>query len=127
MLIDYAELVAVAQELIEGTGREVTFQKLSATAADTNKPWRGAATPTVESAADLIATFVPATGGGMGRELVSEEMLKRVDQVCLVAPSAYDMEDFNTVVDGGVTWGVEWVYQLKPGSTVLLWVLGVKQ
>lgn len=126
MLIDYAELVAVAQSLISATGRQVTFQRLSTTAADLTKPWNGTGSPTVQVSATLFATFVPATGSGFGREFVSEEMLKRVEQVCLVAPNANNMSTFNTIVDGA-TWGIEWVYELKPGATTLLWAIGVKQ
>ncbi len=126
MLVDYTELVTVARSLIEGTGRQVTFQKLSTSPIDPSKPWNGPGVPTVQSSAVLFATFVPAGGGGFGREFVSEEMLRRVDQVCLVAPNSNNMSEFNTVIDTA-TWGIEWVHELKPGSTTLLWAIGVKQ
>lgn len=129
MLIDYDEIVLTVQELILGTGREVTFQKLGTAAADADKPWKGPGTPTVQASSDQPATFIPASGAGLGRELgVDDGRLKRVEQVCLVAPAdGLDMEQFDTVSDGGATYGIDWVHALKPGATVLLWVVGVKQ
>lgn len=125
--MDYAELIAVAKELIADTGREVTFERLTAVPQDINKPWKGAAAPAVLTSATLPATFVPAAGSGFGRELVAEELLARTSQICLVAPAEFDLATANRVLDGGVAWGVLWVHALRPGADVALWAIGVKQ
>lgn len=127
MIIDYAEIVDVVKELIDGTGRQVTLQRLSTTAADASKPWKGAGTPTVAASVTLSATFVPASGEGFGKELVSEELLRKASQICLVAPDGTDLSAYNKILDGGTLYGVAWVHCLKPGDTVLLWAFGVNQ
>lgn len=124
--MDYVKLAGTAQRLIDKTGRLVQVQRLDKTPADGDKPWKGAGTPTVAQEKELKATFVPASGG-LGRDLVDEELLKRVEQVALVAPTDVNLEDFNLFVDGGSKWRVEWVQVLKPADLVLLYIFGVKR
>lgn len=124
--IDYSAFVELADELIEDSGRELIFQRLSSTAADASKPWQGAATPTVvETVSAVPGVFVPASGSGLGRNLVSDELLKKVDQVVLVAGRAEDLEDFDLVVDADVKWRIEWAQVLRPGDLVVLYFFGV--
>ncbi len=124
--MDYVKLAATAQRLIDKTGRVVKLQRLSSEPADPDKPWKGPGQPEVAQEKELKATFVPA-GGGLGRDLVDEELLKRVEQVALIAPSDVDLEVFNLVLDGGSKWKVEWIQTLKPAEQVLLYVFGVKR
>jgi hypothetical protein len=125
-LIDYAELVGIVRELIAGTGRVVTFGKLSETTADVAKPWKpsGAATTV-----DAPATFVPVSSAqDLGLSITDDELSRRASQVCLVAPHATAvLQDFHTIHDAGVQWRIEWVHVLKPGDTALLLAMGVKQ
>ena len=125
-LIDYAELVATVRELIAGTGRTVTFGKLSAAAADSTKPWKPTGAPVTT---DAPATFVPVSSAqDLGIIITDDELSRRVGQVCLVAPHATeDLQTFNTITDGGTKWRVEWVRALKPGDTVLLIAMGIAQ
>ncbi len=125
-LIDYAELVATVRELIAGTGRSVTFNKLSETLADSAKPWKPSGAPATVT---VPATFVPVSSAqDLGIMISDDELAKRVSQVCLVAPHATeDLQTFNTLLDAGALWRVEWVRALKPGDTVLLIAMGVKQ
>lgn len=125
MAIDYTELAALAQELILESGRTVKVQKLSSAAADATKPWLGAGAQTVTTERSLPAVFVPASGGGLGRELVDEELLKRVQQVALIAPTDIDLESFNCIEDNGSKWRVEFVQVLRPANVTLLYVFGV--
>lgn len=126
--MDYAKLAATALRLIEATGRSVTFERLVKEAADPSKPWRGAQEQAVDATLTQAATFVPPTGAGLGKETVTPEMLARVQQVCLVGPSAtFDLNRTSAIIDGGVKWMVDWVYELKPGSTSLLFAIGVKR
>jgi hypothetical protein len=126
--MDYAALVTAVQTLIAFTGRSTTFQRLSATPADPLKPWLGAGTPTVAATATAFATFVPPAGADLGKELINEEMLARCEQVCLVAPiSGFDINTCNAIVEASARWAVQWVYELKPGDTSLLFAIGVKR
>jgi hypothetical protein len=123
--MDFVKLAATVVRLIDKNGRTVTFQALVATAADASKPWEGPASPAVATTVNAKGVFVPASGEELGRALVSEELLARVDEVALVAPNATDLEPFNVILDGGVRWRVEWVKTLKPADQVLLYVFGV--
>ncbi|MFA7523111.1 MAG: hypothetical protein WCY71_09335 [Halothiobacillaceae bacterium] len=127
MATDYTEFVELAQELISENGRQIEIQKLDATAADTSKPWKGAGTPTVGAKKTLSAVFVPASGSGLGRDIVKEELLDRVEQVALVAPTDVSLEDFHIIMDDGVRWNIDWAQALKPGPMVVLYVFGVKR
>lgn len=124
--MDYAELLAVVRELIADTGRTVTFEVLSADPVDSSKPWKGAGEPTAAATVAAPATFVPAVGGGLGEELVSDDLLSRAEQICLVAPNdALDLANCTSVLDNGVRWRAAWVHVLKPGDTAMLYVVGV--
>lgn len=124
--MDYAELLLVVRELIADTGRSAQFEVLSSDPVDSSKPWKGAGEPTVAATVTAPATFVPAVGGGLGEELVSEDLLSRAEQVCLVAPNdALDLATCTHVVDAGVRWRAAWVHVLKPGDTAMLYVVGV--
>lgn len=126
--MEYEELVADVRVLIDDTGRSVAFQRLSPTPADNAKPWRGPAAPTVDTAVTQAATFVPASGADLGKMLVSDEMLSRVEQVCLTAPNVVmDLNTCTAVLDDGVRWAVGWVAELRPGGVSLLFALGLKR
>jgi hypothetical protein len=127
MATDYVEFVQLAQELIAENGRVVTFQKFAATAVDGNKPWKGAGTPTIAQTKTIPAMFVPASGSGFGRDIVTEELLNRVEQVALIAPTDVSLEDFHVILDDGVRWNIDWAQVLKPGATIVLYVFGVKR
>lgn len=127
MATDYTEFVELAQELISENGRQIRIQKLDATAADTSKPWKGAGTPKVGTERTLSAVFVPASGSSLGRGIVKEELLDRVEQVALVAPTDVSLEGFHIILDDGVRWNIDWAQALKPGPMVVLYVFGVKR
>ena len=127
MATDYTEFSQLAQELIAENGRDVTLQKLDATATDASKPWKGAGAPTVAQSKAVPAVFVPASGSGLGRDIVKEELLDRVEQVALVAPTDVSLEGFHIILDDGVRWNIDWAQVLKPGPTVVLYVFGVKR
>lgn len=125
-LVDYAELVATVRELIEGTGRRVTFRKLPSTPANVNQPWKPAAAAAVT--VDSFATFVPASSAQeMGLSVSDEELFRRAEQVCLVPPGAVDLLEYQEVLDSSKVWRIEWAEVLRPGDEVLLYILGVKR
>lgn len=129
MALDYAPILADAQQLIADTGRLATFELLDAAPADSARPWRGPAAPAVANSSDAVATFVPAQGADLGRMGISEQLLARVEQVALVAGDAtgFDYAAAHSAVDAGVRWRVDWVQTLCPGGTVLLYAMGMKR
>ncbi len=127
MATDYSEFVTLAQELIAENGREITFQKLQKTPADSSKPWKGAGEPIItQSVTDVFGVFVPASGSNLGRSLVNEELLKKVEQVVLVAGREEDLEGFQLILDeDSAQWRIEWAQTLRPASVTVLYVFGV--
>lgn len=125
-LIDYDELVSTVRELIEGTGRNVTFCKISAESEDSTKPWKSTGSAVTITA---HATFVPVSGAqDLGLTISVTDLAKRISQVCLVAPhETHDLQTFNTIIDNGTKWRIEWISALKPGDTVLLIAMGIAQ
>jgi len=128
-MVDYVRSLALAQRLITANGRTVAVQKLSSTPADVNKPWEGTTLPTVATTVSPKAVFVPHTGAGdLGKYLVDEELLKRCDQVVLIAyDGTNDLGTFTQVQDGGSTWKIVWVRELKPGDLTILYAIGVSR
>lgn len=126
-LVDYVELVDLVRELISGTGREVTFGKLSSSSSDGAKPWKP--TGLTASSVTAFATFVPVgSAQDLGLMITDEELSRRATSVCLVAPHATeDLQTYNTVVDGGTKWRIVWIRALKPGDVTLLLSMGVAQ
>lgn len=122
-----ADFIALATRLIAAKGRGVSLVRLSATAADPAKPWNGAGAPTEAARVDVRACFVPPSGADFGRGFITEDQLKRCDQVALVAPGSADYAQFSAVEDDVMRWKIEWVQVLKPGEAVLLYALGVKR
>lgn len=123
---DYTEFVALAQELITDNGRALAFQRLESVPDNPAQPWKGAGTPTVvEQISGVYGVFVPAKGSDLGRSFVSEELLKKVDQMVLVAGRTEDLEQFDLIVDDGLKWRIEWAQVLRPGPLVVLYSFGV--
>lgn len=124
--MDFARAVALAQRLINKNGRSVTIQRLDATAADSNKPWRGAGEPTVAQEVPQKAVFLPSSGTDLGGLVTDDELLKRAEQVCLVAGDT-DLTGFNIISDDSIKWKIEWIQVLKPADVIVLYAIGVKR
>jgi len=122
---DWSTLIATVRRLLDRNGRSVTIQQLSAVPTDSERPWRGATTPTVAVTRTLKACFVPPTADEFGRSIASEDMLASVEQVALIEPSDIELEKFDTILDGGSRYAIKWSWTLKPGSTILLYAFGV--
>lgn len=133
MATDYTEFVTLAKDLVKENGREVTLQRLSATPADSTKSWKGAGAPTVvQSVANVPAVFIPSIGFAssgfeFGRRVMDDNLLKRVEQVALIAQQVVNIEQFSTILDSSVSWKIEWIETLKPANDVLLYLVGVKR
>lgn len=125
MATNYPKLVATAQRLINNSGRSIIVQQLDSGPANPDKPWEGAGAPTVKDAEPVIGTFVPHTSSGFGMSFIDEELLKRVEQVVLVAQATKDIEKFHLIVDSNTEWRIDWAQVLKPANEVLLYAFGV--
>lgn len=132
MAIDYIELAAMVEEMIDEFGRTIDLVKLGSTNDDVTKPWRGSTTPRT------TGTIVPATGVFVGPTSVAElgflatdiEFTKRAEQILIVSAKktgANEIEDFHEVVDNTIRWRILKVHLLKPGATRLLYFIEVKQ
>lgn len=126
--MNYAKALALAQRLIAANGREIKLQRLSGTPANAAKPWEGAAAPTVVEEVIVTGVFVPHAGTeDLGKLLLDEELAKRCEQICLVPGGTYNLANFTVIEDEGTKWRIELMRELKPGSTTVLYVLGVKR
>lgn len=126
--MNYLRLLETTRRLIEANGRDATFETLSATPADSSKPWRGPAAPTVASNAVSKAVFVPPTGNEFGFIKVAPDLFARAEQICLVpAHATYDMASCTSINDGSQRWRVEWTWELAPADVPLLFAFGVSR
>ena len=128
---DVTSPLKTAIRLIEKYGREVTLIRFDQTPADGLKPWAGPADPraTPDETVTIPAAFVePTSLSSMGITTVDDDLLKRLDKVCLIAPavgSSYDLSTFNEIIDDGTNHKIFRVSTLKPGNTVLLYIVMV--
>jgi hypothetical protein len=124
---DYAAALALAVRLIDENGRDVTFQRLDATAADAAKPWKGPAAPTVAESLPKKAVFLPHTGANsLGKDFIDESLLKRCEQLALI-DGEDDLSVFHQLSDDGKVWRIEWLKELKPADITVLYAIGVKR
>ena len=122
---DHAKFVATATRLINKHGREVQLKVLSSHVADSTKPWKGVDTP--PTAVSVMAAFVPFRGFEFGSMFLDDELLKSVDEVCLVAANGTELEKSHIINDESVDYKIEWARRLKPGGQVILYAFGVNR
>ncbi len=128
--IDMTEMAAVAQEVVDDNGRNVTAIRWKQTAADANKPWEGPDDPRgTPDASDVVkGCFVGMSGSGLSKETIDADALKRTRDVCLIGPGAsFDLATANELIDGSVHKRITFVQTLKPSDTVLLYYVGVER
>jgi hypothetical protein len=124
--MDWTSTIAFATKMISDYGRDIKVQKLSGTAADPNRPWRGQGEPFVEKELVVKACFVPPTVDEFGRKIASEQLLASVEQIALIAPTTENIEAFNSILDvDNSRHRIDWAWTLKPGSDILLYAFGV--
>jgi hypothetical protein len=65
----------------------------------------------------------------LGKYGIDDELLKRVEQVALVAglTSALDLGLFHQIVDKSTVWKIDWIRTLAPADTTVLYAIGVKR
>lgn len=124
---DWTSVLTTVKRALDRSGRNISIQRLSGVAADSTRPWRGAATPTVATTHTVRACFVPPSSDDFARSIASDDMLATVEQIALVEPNGIELESFDTILDGGLRYAIKWAWVLKPGSTILLYAFGVKR
>lgn len=125
--IDYLKLAALAKTMIDGAGRPVTFVKLNRTPTDPAKPWRGNVDPRGAPAATLTANAVfvePSSATKLGMSTTTSDLLKKSKAILLVATDT-ELEGYEEVIDGTSRKRILAVEKLKPGSTTLLYFVGI--
>lgn len=127
---DYTELVSVSRDLIALFGRSVTFVELADVPANPAQPWLGAANPRGAPKQTLVlkACIVePRSLSQLGNEALSEDFIKRAQQIALVY-SAVELAPFDEIIDSdGSRWTIQELSKLKPGATLLLFFVSVKR
>lgn len=131
-MADDAALIALAQRLITASGRAVTLVEFNSTLADANKPWEGAADPRVTPDSTLVvdAVFVePQSALRLGLIYLTDDMIKRAEQIMLISPGASDnLSSYQEVIDEDLSrWKIIDNRVLKPGSSVILNYLTVER
>jgi hypothetical protein len=123
---NYAEMLSDTIELINATGREITLQRVEE-AKINSTPWKVSGEPVIAETMENIGTFVPAWGNEFGTSWVSQEMLSRVSELCLVAgsPDPKGLLKFTHILDGGVQYAIEWGQVIHPGPLTLLYIFGL--
>lgn len=131
MAFDYTEIQGVAETLITEFGRSVTLEKFNETLQDAGKPYLGSADPRSSPLATVTisaAVVEPDSTVQLGIATKDSELVKRSEQVMIIAPGvslAEDLATFDEVVDGSTRWKIQVVETLKPGPVILLYFVGV--
>lgn len=125
--MDFSAIALTVARLIKANGRDIYLQRLDGAAADYDKPWRGAGTPTLANSVPVRGSFIPATGDALGTSFVPIDLLARCDEVLIVAAGETDFTDFQVVLDHGLRWKIEWTHVLQPADVRLLYAFGVRR
>lgn len=101
------------------------------------QPWRGSSTAPTSSkdgeSVTVFGCFVPISGSGLGKMISEGAFLESgATQAVLIATNsllggftAADVENANTLEDGGTVYRITTKQHLKPGSTSIAFALGV--
>lgn len=128
-MVDAVRLQKTAARLIAANGRSVTFLRHDATPADANKPWNGPtdARSAAAETSDQSAVMVEPSGAvRLGLSSAESDLVKRSEKIFIVSASV-DLLPFHEVLDEEVYWKITRIETLRPGSTTLLSLVGVKR
>lgn len=131
MAFDYSEVIAVADELTQEFGRQVTFVRDNETPDDANKPWGGSTG--ADTTVDLWGVFVPpntvrqfgVTALGQGTEW--KDLIAFSEQIAIVYPGVNDLRNFTYMQDGAERWNIIGLQVLKPAADNVLAFVGVRR
>lgn len=132
MAFDYSEVIAVADELTEEFGREITFVADSEVPVDVTKPWDE--DDGNDSSLTLNGVFVPpntvrqfgVTALGQGTEF--QELLQFSEQIVIVYQGSADLRVYTHLDDpGNGRWNILGMQVLRPGSENVLAFVAVRR
>lgn len=140
-MADLVKLAATAKRLVEANGRAVAAFKVNRDPDAPAEPWRGTSTTAAPGDGGLqipnvLMAFVPATGGGFGKLLANGagSLVVAFDQVGLLASASLpagatpaNVEECDALRDGDDLWKIVTRGHLRPATTSLLFVLGLKK
>ncbi len=130
-MVEYADFITTAQELITEFGRRITLVQFDGIPATPSQPWKGANDPRAAPTASLIldAVFVePQDAVKLGLAAESSDLIKRSEQILILSPgAAVDVRVYHEVIDDNENWKIQGVAVLRPGKEVVLAFIGVKQ
>lgn len=129
MALDYVAFRLLAERLILENGRDLTIIKVDrGNPVSASEPWR---------ASDNTAEVqIPVTGVFVEFEMedIDGTIVRRGDKRVLVAAidieqankAAEDVENFDKLLDGTVSWKIEHAEIIEPGSLTILYDLHVR-
>lgn len=128
MAFDYVPLADFSAEIIAEFGRVVVFREMGDVPTNPAKPWLGATNPrgAPKQTLSLHSVFVePSSLNALGNQAVSDDFVKRSQQIGIVY-SSVELAAFDEVVDtDGSIWKISALSKLKAGDTLLLYFVGV--
>lgn len=132
-MVDYVKLAATTVRLITKNGKTISLKKLSTTAADPAKPWRGPADGrapyALEKDCKAVEVGTSTRVSDYGGMISKSDIPDTVTDIFLVAPpaDASELDDFDELLCDGTMYHIEKIIRLKPGAIVLLYVIGVSR
>ncbi len=124
---DYSDFVTTVLELISQFGRSITVNRYKQEPTDSSKPWRGPTDPIAfpDASASVKAVFEKGAAASSHLKSIDPDLINRVEEVCYIGPTTFDLMTANDIVDGGQHRRIVFVEQVKPADTVLLYIMGV--
>lgn len=120
-------LLAMVQRIMLARGKTVTVNKLTSSAADPAKPWKGSSTQSIEETIDTRGMFLPAMGHGMGRYINQAEMSGDLQELIILDPptTGEDLRKYHIVIDGSAEKRVDKWWVVQPANTVIAFIAGI--
>lgn len=130
MAFDYSNILATAQRLVTDFGRAITAERFDQNSSDANQPWIGPTNSSASPDATETTTGVSVSPSGadkLGIAVKDDDLMKRIESFYIVAHKSQALETFNEIIDGSERYKIVHVEKLQPGSTVLLYFIGVER
>lgn len=130
MALNYTNMRALAERLIEENGRTVSLVRVDqVNDTDPARPWRGT-TGASEISISVLAVMVP-----FEKEDFEGSLVKRGDMRAFVAatsvedenPANVQIEDYDYMLDGGVRWKIVEAQSINPGSLRIVYELQLRK
>lgn len=129
MALDYDKVKETVHRLVSQNGRIVTFLKYDD--IPDSDPWgEDSNLRDPANTLELPAVSVhPTDVNVLGIRFREDDLLFHLRALLLVAPGEYqgNLADYQEVIDGGKTFRISFMEELKPATTRLLWYAGLTE